>query len=45
MDFVLAFVVKSGFLGAGLATRLPQPKDLLTCAKSSMYTPTYRKYR
>jgi malate dehydrogenase (oxaloacetate-decarboxylating)(NADP+) len=29
----------------GLATRLPQPKDLLTCARSSMYTPTYRKYR
>jgi malate dehydrogenase (oxaloacetate-decarboxylating)(NADP+) len=29
----------------GLATRLPQPKDLLAYAKSSMYTPTYRRYR
>ncbi|KAI4329205.1 hypothetical protein L6164_021495 [Bauhinia variegata] len=29
----------------GLATRLPQPKDLLKYAESSMYTPTYRSYR
>ncbi|KAH9544841.1 hypothetical protein CY35_12G016400 [Sphagnum magellanicum] len=29
----------------GLATRLPQPKDLLAFAKGCMYTPTYRRYR
>jgi len=29
----------------GLATRLPQPKDLVKCAESCMYTPGYRNYR
>ncbi|CAK9275850.1 unnamed protein product [Sphagnum jensenii] len=29
----------------GLATRLPQPEDLLSYAKRCMYTPTYRRYR
>ncbi|XP_057735116.1 NADP-dependent malic enzyme 4, chloroplastic [Arachis stenosperma] len=29
----------------GLATRLPQPKDLVKFAESCMYTPTYRSYR
>ncbi|KAH9556618.1 hypothetical protein CY35_07G039000 [Sphagnum magellanicum] len=29
----------------GLATRLPQPKDLFSYAKRCMYTPTYRRYR
>jgi malate dehydrogenase (oxaloacetate-decarboxylating)(NADP+) len=29
----------------GLATRLPQPKDLVAYAKSSMYNPTYRQLR
>ncbi|XP_010539479.1 PREDICTED: NADP-dependent malic enzyme 4, chloroplastic-like [Tarenaya hassleriana] len=29
----------------GLATRLPQPKDLVKCAESSMYSPSYRSYR
>jgi hypothetical protein len=29
----------------GLATRLPQPKDLVAHAKSCMYSPTYRQYR
>ncbi|KAK7255467.1 hypothetical protein RIF29_28877 [Crotalaria pallida] len=29
----------------GLATRLPQPKDLVNFAESCMYTPTYRNYR
>ncbi|RDX61097.1 NADP-dependent malic enzyme, chloroplastic, partial [Mucuna pruriens] len=29
----------------GLATRLPQPKDLVKFAESSMYTPAYRNYR
>ncbi|MED6193589.1 NADP-dependent malic enzyme 4, chloroplastic [Stylosanthes scabra] len=29
----------------GLATRLPQPKDLVKLAESCMYTPTYRSYR
>jgi malate dehydrogenase (oxaloacetate-decarboxylating)(NADP+) len=29
----------------GLATRLPQPKDLVAYAKSSMYSPTYRQLR
>ncbi|TKY64445.1 NADP-dependent malic enzyme 4 [Spatholobus suberectus] len=29
----------------GLATRLPQPKDLVRFAESSMYTPAYRSYR
>ncbi|KAL5062826.1 hypothetical protein RYX36_024563 [Vicia faba] len=29
----------------GLATRLPQPKNLVNFAESCMYTPTYRNYR
>ncbi|KAF5466528.1 hypothetical protein F2P56_016446 [Juglans regia] len=29
----------------GLATRLPQPKDLVTHAESCMYSPVYRSYR
>ncbi|KAG2371123.1 NADP-dependent malic enzyme [Vigna angularis] len=29
----------------GLATRLPQPKDLVKFAESCMYTPSYRTYR
>ncbi|MED6107245.1 NADP-dependent malic enzyme 4, chloroplastic [Stylosanthes scabra] len=29
----------------GLATRLPQPKDLVKFAESCMYTPAYRSYR
>ncbi|CAN8240632.1 unnamed protein product [Cochlearia groenlandica] len=29
----------------GLATRLPQPKELEQCAESSMYSPSYRSYR
>ncbi|KAJ7963071.1 Malic enzyme [Quillaja saponaria] len=29
----------------GLATRLPQPKDLVKYAESCMYTPAYRSYR
>lgn len=29
----------------GLATRLPQPKDLVEYAKSCMYSPAYRSYR
>ncbi|GLT85454.1 hypothetical protein SLE2022_036440 [Rubroshorea leprosula] len=29
----------------GLASRLPQPEDLVKCAESSMYSPTYRTYR
>ncbi|XP_061358390.1 NADP-dependent malic enzyme-like [Gastrolobium bilobum] len=29
----------------GLATRLPQPKDLVNFAESCMYTPAYRSYR
>ncbi|KAJ8755741.1 hypothetical protein K2173_024285 [Erythroxylum novogranatense] len=29
----------------GLASRLPQPRDLLHCAESSMYSPSYRSYR
>ncbi|XP_048321470.2 NADP-dependent malic enzyme [Ziziphus jujuba] len=29
----------------GVATRLPRPKNLVKCAESSMYTPTYRGYR
>ena len=34
-----------GLMNAGLATRLPQPKDLFTYAKSCMYSPSYRNYR
>ena len=30
---------------SGLATRLPQPKDLVKFAESCMYTPAYRSYR
>lgn len=30
---------------AGLATRLPQPEDLVKYAESCMYSPAYRKYR
>ncbi|XP_024371400.1 NADP-dependent malic enzyme isoform X3 [Physcomitrium patens] len=29
----------------GLATKLPQPKDLFAYAKSCMYSPNYRQYR
>lgn len=29
----------------GLATRLPQPKDLIKYAESCMYSPSYRTYR
>ncbi|XP_015061138.1 NADP-dependent malic enzyme, chloroplastic [Solanum pennellii] len=29
----------------GLATRLPQPKDLVAYAESCMYSPAYRSYR
>jgi malate dehydrogenase (oxaloacetate-decarboxylating)(NADP+) len=29
----------------GLATKLPKPKDLLSYAKSCMYSPAYRQYR
>ncbi|PON88555.1 Malic oxidoreductase [Trema orientale] len=29
----------------GLATRLPQPKDLVKYAESCMYSPSYRSYR
>jgi malate dehydrogenase (oxaloacetate-decarboxylating)(NADP+) len=29
----------------GLATRLPQPIDLVKCAESCMYSPAYRSYR
>lgn len=29
----------------GLATRLPEPKDLVAYAESCMYSPTYRSYR
>ncbi|KAL9300005.1 putative malate dehydrogenase (oxaloacetate-decarboxylating) (NADP(+)) [Arabidopsis thaliana] len=29
----------------GLAGRLPRPKDIVKCAESSMYSPTYRLYR
>ncbi|KAG5036474.1 hypothetical protein JHK86_017314 [Glycine max] len=29
----------------GLATRLPQPKDLVKFAESSVYSPVYRGYR
>ncbi|KAL1829236.1 hypothetical protein ACET3Z_007648 [Daucus carota] len=29
----------------GLATRLPQPKDLVAYAESCMYSPSYRSYR
>ncbi|KAL9304429.1 hypothetical protein ACSQ67_021692 [Phaseolus vulgaris] len=29
----------------GLATNIPQPKDLMKFAESSMYTPAYRDYR
>lgn len=29
----------------GLATRLPQPKELEKCAESSMYSPSYHSYR
>ncbi|XP_047960750.1 NADP-dependent malic enzyme, chloroplastic-like [Salvia hispanica] len=29
----------------GLATRLPQPKNLVECAESSMYSPRYHNYR
>lgn len=29
----------------GLASRLPQPEDLVKCAESSMYSPIYRTYR
>lgn len=29
----------------GLATRLPQPKDLIAYAESCMYSPNYRSYR
>ncbi|XP_047340986.1 NADP-dependent malic enzyme, chloroplastic-like [Impatiens glandulifera] len=29
----------------GLATRLPQPKDLMAYAESCMYSPNYRPYR
>ncbi|KAJ4825746.1 NADP-dependent malic enzyme 4, chloroplastic [Turnera subulata] len=29
----------------GLATRLPQPKDLVQYAESCMYSPSYRSYR
>jgi len=29
----------------GVATRLPRPENLLKCAESSMYTPSYRSYR
>ncbi|GLT48187.1 hypothetical protein SLA2020_218280 [Shorea laevis] len=29
----------------GLASRLPQPDDLVKCAESSMYSPIYRTYR
>ncbi|KAK9281867.1 hypothetical protein L1049_004774 [Liquidambar formosana] len=29
----------------GLATRLPQPEDLVKYAESCMYSPTYRSYR
>jgi hypothetical protein len=34
-----------GLMDVGLATRLPQPKDLFGYAKSCMYSPSYRKYR
>ncbi|KAL1551582.1 malate dehydrogenase (oxaloacetate-decarboxylating) (NADP(+)) [Salvia divinorum] len=29
----------------GLATRLPQPQNLVECAESSMYSPRYHNYR
>ncbi|MFS7950392.1 putative malate dehydrogenase (oxaloacetate-decarboxylating) (NADP(+)) [Helianthus anomalus] len=29
----------------GLATRLPQPEDLVAYAESCMYSPKYRNYR
>ena len=29
----------------GLATRLPEPKDLVKYAESCMYSPAYRNYR
>ncbi|KAH7299704.1 hypothetical protein KP509_24G025200 [Ceratopteris richardii] len=29
----------------GLATKLPQPSNLVACAESCMYSPQYRKYR
>ncbi|XP_010526436.1 PREDICTED: NADP-dependent malic enzyme 1 isoform X2 [Tarenaya hassleriana] len=29
----------------GLGTRLPRPRDMVKCAESSMYSPTYRPYR
>ncbi|XP_062154950.1 NADP-dependent malic enzyme [Alnus glutinosa] len=29
----------------GLASRLPQPKDMVKCAESCMYSPAYRSYR
>ncbi|XP_073226808.1 NADP-dependent malic enzyme, chloroplastic isoform X2 [Cicer arietinum] len=41
----IAAKVASKAYELGLATRLPQPKDLVLYAESCMYTPTYRNYR
>ncbi|XP_010521509.1 PREDICTED: NADP-dependent malic enzyme 4, chloroplastic [Tarenaya hassleriana] len=41
----IAAKVASKAYELGLATRLPQPKDLVQCAESCMYSPSYRSYR
>lgn len=42
----LAFSLKTKDIGlTGLAGRLPRPKEIVKCAESSMYSPTYRIYR
>ncbi|CAN7047538.1 unnamed protein product [Brassica rapa subsp. trilocularis] len=41
-----AFSLKTKDIGlTGLAGRLPRPKEIVKCAESSMYSPTYRIYR
>ncbi|CAG7900451.1 unnamed protein product [Brassica rapa] len=45
-SFSLAFSLKTKDIGfTGLAGRLPRPKEIVKCAESSMYSPTYRIYR
>ncbi|KAI5422829.1 NADP-dependent malic enzyme 4, partial [Lathyrus oleraceus] len=41
----IAALVAAKAYELGLATRLPQPKNMLNFAESCMYTPTYRNYR
>jgi malate dehydrogenase (oxaloacetate-decarboxylating)(NADP+) len=43
MEYLCLTLLK--LFSAGLATRLPRPRDLEKYAESCMYTPVYRSYR